>query len=195
MEVSFGLLAFRNRSFASAYIFARLVRPTSSGYGSTSIKRDLGLATEMWENEPATLLPYLSLLGIVIGWFVANHQANRREDRKEARSLVDQVKSRANLIAEQSLQYQCEDKSELAVLIKSSIDALEIDLSRMPNFAVKNAPLITALIDFQDAVTGGDFETAGRIKRSAASDEIATVLRTRNRLLSEIERQFRAYYL
>lgn len=149
----------------------------------------------MWENEPATLLPYLSLLGIVIGWFVANHQANRREDRKEARSLVDQVKSRANLIAEQSLQYQCEDKSELAVLIKSSIDALEIDLSRMPNFAVKNAPLITALIDFQDAVTGGDFETAGRIKRSAASDEIATVLRTRNRLLSEIERQFRAYYL
>ena len=140
-------------------------------------------------------LPYVALGLVVLGWFVANLQANARGDRKEARSLVDSAKALSVRIVDDSLKYLCEGQVGLATKIKSSLDELEVELSRLPNFSSKASPLLHALVAFQDAVTGGDFETANPVKRGRDSDEVATVLRTRVALQAELERQFRVYYL
>lgn len=140
-------------------------------------------------------IPYFALLLVVMGWFVANLQANKREDRKEARALVDAAKARAMQIAGDSLKYLCEGQTDLAIQIKSSFEALEVELTRLPNFSSKASPLLKTLIDFQDAVTGGDFETASPARRTSQSPEVAAVLRTRNAFHAELERQFRVHYL
>jgi ethanolamine utilization microcompartment shell protein EutL len=143
----------------------------------------------------ASSLPYVALLVVVLGWFVSNAQANRREDRKEARASVDLSKKMILTIGDDALKYLCGGPNDIAVLIKSNLDALEVELSRMPHFRVRGAPLMGRLIDFQDAITGGDFETADRSAKSTTSAEVAQVLRTRNALLAETERQFRAFFL
>ena len=143
----------------------------------------------------AEWLPYLALLLVVIGWFVANSQANARETRKEARSLIDSAKNRVIEIAADAVAYLCDGKADLAPSIKASLDVLEVELSRLPHFNSKSSPLLRRLMAFQDAVTGGDFETAGRPERNHQSAEVATVWATRTALLAELEKQFRAHYL
>lgn len=139
-------------------------------------------------------IPYISLLLIVFGWFVANHQANRREERKEARALVDESRKRIAEITTASLSYEMEGKAELTTTIKSSLDLLEVDLRRMPHMQFKGSPLLRALVDFQDAVTGGDFESADHPKRTFVSPEVQAILRTRNALIAELERQFAVFF-
>ena len=144
--------------------------------------------------DDVSYLPYASLLVVVVGWFVANHQANTREVRKEARSAVDEARKLIKEVANDSLKYFCEGKDELAVPIKSGLEALEVDLDRLPNFRVKDAPLMGRLVEFQDAVTGGDFEAKDRKRHPLDSAEVSAILRTRNALLAELERQFKAYF-
>jgi hypothetical protein len=141
------------------------------------------------------VLPYVAVAVVVVGWFVANRQANAREDRKEARALVDGAKARALLIADDSIKYLCEGKTELALPIKASIEVLEVELARMPYFSSTSSPLLRRLVAFQDAVTGGDFETAAPAIRAPRSPEVAAVLSSRINLLAELERQFRVHYL
>ena len=141
------------------------------------------------------ILPYVALLVVVVGWFVANNQANTRETRKEARQMLDEVKRQVTQTGTDVLAYLGDPESGLATTIKSTLDTVEIELSRMPNFSIRGAPLLGRLVDFQDASTGGDFETKGRPVRGPDSPEVTSVVRTRNALLAEIERQFRAYYL
>ena len=145
----------------------------------------------MSDSTPA----YLALAVVVVGWFVANFQANRREDRKEARALVDRAKLLAEGIAKDAIDYLASPDSALAPKLKADLDLLEIELSRLPNFDVRSAPLISRLTHFQEAVTGGDFETADRPGRGAGSYEVRAVMTARNELMWEMERQFRAYYL
>jgi hypothetical protein len=140
-------------------------------------------------------LPYIAILMVGVGWLVANSQANSREDRKEARALIDGARTRVGQIVDDSVRYFCDDRTELAVTIKASLEVLEIDLSRLPHFASKSSPLLARLVAFQDAVTGGAFETLDQARLSLQSDEIRIVYQTRNELLTELERQYRVHYL
>lgn len=136
----------------------------------------------------------LSLAVLIVGWGVVNHQHNRREDRKEFRTLTDRAKAAAVLIAKDALTLHCDGKTELTSQIKWDLDALELDLMLMPNYDTRGGPLLGRYVDFVDAVTGGDFESAAPRKLARDAPEVAAVLRARNFLLSEIERQFRAYF-
>jgi hypothetical protein len=145
------------------------------------------LVTAQW-------LPYASLLAVFGGWFVANWQANRREDRKEARGLLDHAKRLAVQVADDALCYLCEGNVALAPRITSNLDLVEIELQRLPKFGAKGCPLLAALVAFQDATTGGDFETANPEQRPRQSAEAVTVLRTRNALLGAMEQHFVKHY-
>src|SRR5689334_9586069 len=124
---------------------------------------------------------FLPLIFVLVGWFVVNYQANKREDRKEARAMFDGARKWIMEIADNSIKYQCDDKPELALPIKSTLDVLETEFERVPNFGVRGHPLMGRLIEFQDAVTGGDFESESRTRRTLSSVEVALVLATRNR--------------
>lgn len=144
--------------------------------------------------EPRDWITLAALAAVVIGWFVSNSQANRREDRKEGRALIDEAKTLVVEICDNAVKYRCDLQSELATSIKSSLDLLEVELSRTPHFAIKGGPLMAALVDLQEATTGGDFETSSRKAHLPQSSEVAAVYRARNTMLAELERQFRVHY-
>ena len=137
---------------------------------------------------------YLPLLLVVIGWLVVNSQHNRRETRKEGRALIDAAKKLVQEIAKNAVAYHCDGKDDVAFDIKASLEALEIELERTPHF-FKVSPLMYKFVKFSEAVTGGQFESASREKLPVTAPLILDILRSRNVLLSELERQFKVHYL
>lgn len=140
------------------------------------------------------LLKWLPPVLVVAGWVIVNHQNDKRETRKEARSLVDAAKKLVGDIASKALDYHVNGNTDLAFEIKAGLDQLEIECERLPSF-VRGCPLMAALIALQDAATGGDFESAVPLKKSRTSPEVLAILRARTELLAELERVFRVRYL
>lgn len=136
----------------------------------------------------------LTLMSIVIGWVVVNHQHNRREDRKEFRALSDRAKALTASIAKDAMAFHCEGKTDLTAQIKWDLDALELELTLFPNYSVRDGPLLSCYVAFADAVMGGDFEAAEPSKVDRNAPIVLAILRTRNALIGEIEHQFRAYF-
>lgn len=141
-----------------------------------------------------SVVSLLSLCAVVLGWIVVNHQNNKREDRKEFRALVDRSRDLAMSIASCALEFHSKADSSLTSKLKWDLDALEIYLMQLPNFTVKDGPMLTRFAAFYDAVTGGDFEASKPQIKDQNSEEIRAVLRTRNKLVEEMECQFRAYF-
>ena len=137
---------------------------------------------------------YLPLLLVVAGWAVVNHQNNRRETRKEMRALLDSTKKATVEVARLAVAYYCDAEAEAAHEIKWSLQALEIELERLPGFDQRSR-LLKKFVEFSEAATGGDFESADRPKRTRAAPEIASIQRTRNLLIAELELQFKKQYL
>jgi hypothetical protein len=130
---------------------------------------------------------------IVIGWLLVNRQNNLRESRKEARSLADASKKMTSEIKLSAITYLTSKKDELAPDIKSSLELLEIELERFPEFSV-GSRLMDKYSQFAESITGGDFESKTRTTKSLESKEVLYVNRSRNELLSEIEKQFKLHF-
>jgi len=137
---------------------------------------------------------WLPSLLVVIGWIIVNHQNNKRETRKECRSLIDDAKAAVIDVAAKAVLYHTEAKKELSVEILAAIDALEIECERLPNW-VKGCPLMGCHAAFANAMTGGDFDSAEVEKKAANSPQVISIVRTRTEMLSELERIFRVHYL
>lgn len=107
--------------------------------------------------------------------------------------MADLAKKLTMDIADKSVKYMTSVAPDLAYDIKSTMDALEIELDRFPHF-FKQSPLMFRFNRFAEAVTGDDFESATRPMRTRQDKDVLTVSRTRNELLTEIERQFKVHY-
>lgn len=145
-----------------------------------------------FEDVLKTLPPLL----VVLGWIIVNRQNDKREARKEARALVDASKKSIVELAAKAVSYHVDGKLDTAYEIKAGIEALEVECERLPapSFA-PHSPLMLCFVAFADAMTGGDFEAQSPAKKSPTSQEVATILRTRTALISELERVFRVHYL
>lgn len=137
---------------------------------------------------------YIPLLLVVAGWAVVNHQNNRRETRKEMRASVDATKKAIIEVSRLAVDYYCGIGAEAAHEIKWSLQALEIELERLPGFDQRSS-LLKRFVEFSEAATGGDFESADRPKRTRAAPEIAAIQHTRNLLIAELEVHFKKRYL
>lgn len=133
-------------------------------------------------------LPWLPTLATVAGWAVVNWQANRRESRKEQRSVMDAAKRLAVETASKSAAYMCADERSEAIEadIKSCLDQIEIELGRIDGYP-KVRSLVEAMAEFGDAATGADFESATRRARPRTDPAVLRVMVARNRLMRELE--------
>lgn len=137
----------------------------------------------------------LALVAVLIGWVVTNHQNNKREARKEGRSACDSGKKYALEIAAKGKKYLCNRDSEIAFEIKSELDLLEVELGRIPCFGVgSNSTLMRKFINFSDAITGDDFEQKDVNNLLPTDDRIQAIVRHRNQLMQEIEKQFKLQF-
>lgn len=135
-----------------------------------------------------------ALILVIVGWGVVNHQNNRRETRKEARAAADRAKQWIAEVATAAVEYAQAPDVAKAAAIKMKLELAERELETFPNFKVKGNPLMGRLMDFQDAATGGAFESGTAIPAGSLPELAAKINITLGALTGEIERQFTAYY-
>ncbi len=83
----------------------------------------------------------------------------------------------------------------MAFDIKSELDLLETELGRIPYFGIgDNSSLMKAYIKFSESITADDFEERDAKKLSANDEKIQKIVRSRNELMQEIERQFKMQF-
>lgn len=136
---------------------------------------------------------FAPLLLTIAGWYFVNKQSNLRETRKEHRALVDLAKKQILEISANAQKYIQEKDSKLAPDIKWAMEALEIELCRIPDFG-RGSHVLICFVKFVDACTGGEFEQAHRAARPPDSPQAQAVVETRNRLIEAIEKWFSDRY-
>jgi len=145
-----------------------------------------------------TISPFvqtLALFAVIVGWIVTNRQNNKRETRKEGRSACDSAKKYALEISAKGKKYLCTRDDELAFEVKSELDLLEIELSRIPYFAIgQNSTLLEKFILFSESITENDFEQKNAPHLRPTDERILNIIRQRNQLMHEVERQFKLQF-
>lgn len=137
-------------------------------------------------------LPWAAPVVTVLGWMVANHQANKRERRKELRSLLDSARRQLVELTAKARQYLAEDRrsDEVEADIKALLGLLEVDLERVPGYK-DDTELVRAVARFADAATGGGFESSDKRASGPASAEAQELAAACVNLLGNMERRFR----
>lgn len=138
------------------------------------------------------LLQWLPALIAIGGWVIVNSQNNKRETRKEGRAAADCAKKLTMEAAALGVAYLKGDRAD-SFAVKLIMEALEVELARFPLFN-QGSRLMGRYVDFDTAITGGDFESPAQPTFTASSPEIRKVGNARNQLLSEIEAQFKLHY-
>ncbi len=114
------------------------------------------------------ILSGISLLLVIIGWWIVSEQHNGRERRKELRELILDLKARINEILNKAFEYYELDGSNnkasiLASELQMRVSALSSYLSVVEKAGLK-CSCEKEMITFRQAVTGGDFATKDRKK-------------------------------
>jgi hypothetical protein len=137
----------------------------------------------------------IAALGLVVaGWFVANSQSSKLESRKEARASADRAKVMGAEVALKAIEYRRHPDPVLAIKIKLALELLELELEVMPFLRVRDGPLMGWLIAFQDATTGGSFESPGFDDGLGLEEFSAGVHRALAGLTAQIEKDFKACF-
>lgn len=139
------------------------------------------------------LLAWAPLMVTLVGWYIVNHQNNKREARKEGRAAADRCKDLATSVCELGTKYWLGQPDAEAWHIKAQLDQLDVEIDCFPLYGGQS-PLCDAVIKLIDAITDGDFETLSLKPHQPTDPRIANIRVARNRTLREIERQFKAHF-
>lgn len=131
---------------------------------------------------------------VVLGWFVSNSQSSKLETRKEARASADRAKAMGAEVALNAIEYRRRPDAVLAIKIKLALELLELELEVLPFLTVRDGPLMGWLIAFQDATTGGAFESPDFDDGLSLEEFSAGVHRALAGLTAQIEKDFKACF-
>lgn len=143
-----------------------------------------------WKGD---FLPWLPSAFTLIGWRIVNQQNNQREARKDIRGAADRCKTLARDVAQSGFTYWAGQDEVKTWQIKAALEELEVEIGRFPE-SKGGAELLVCHVDFVDAVTGYDFESVTFYKKAADHPVFHLIALTRQRLLAEIESQFKKHY-
>lgn len=137
------------------------------------------------------LAPWAPAALTILGWWVVNWQANRREIRKEQRSIADAAKKLTVSCADEAIGYHCTKGRDESTegQIKSQLELIEIELARIPEYR-EDKELVRAMAAFADACTGGEFESSSKGQLSRSDPLLVRISSERNFLLVRIEESF-----
>ncbi|MEW6164513.1 MAG: hypothetical protein AB1642_05570 [Pseudomonadota bacterium] len=128
---------------------------------------------------------------VIIGWFVANSQANVREKRKEARSEIEQFKQQVHVILEKYREYleaDVEPARKHAISIKSGINRL-LPLAERLTTRLEVGELRSGLGDLFERITGGDFESSEQ-KPTLDNNRLLVVVTHAESMITLVENAF-----
>jgi len=158
------------------------------------------------------LLAQVMTWGLVfLGWMLVNAQNNRREDRKEFRSSLDRLSQRIETLLLASVQYWCSDpntagSADITWEIKRNLEQVELNINRLVRRAESNIPwhwrktgerqlaiaacnsrVLEAFDAWASVMTGGAFESKGRVAITTADSPLPLILLEANALIDRLE--------
>lgn len=135
----------------------------------------------------------------VVGWLVTSYQANRREARKEKRAEVDACcKLAAELLDKARVFYSLpgahESASGKAAEVRFLLQRL---LSRLERMQLQDARFRLRLpgSDLMESLTGGDFESIGRLALGVSDPVLLDIEGDTHRVMNELEIGFQDSFL
>ena len=143
-----------------------------------------------WKSD---LLPWLPSAFTLAGWHIVNRQNNLRESRKDIRGAADRCKALTRDVAQLAFKYWAGQDTVQPWQIKALLEELEVEIGRFPE-SKGGVELMVVYVDFVDAVAGYDFESATLTSKPADHPVFRQIPSIRQRLLAEIESQFKKHY-
>jgi hypothetical protein len=141
--------------------------------------------------------PAVSWALVIAGWFVVSRDHNKREKRKEIRGELQTLHSHIRIIESEAHAYLVAQNdpsnSARAAKIKRDLKRLSTDLSRICAGDCRRA-VSAQLVDFRQAVTGSDFESAARTPCNHDSVRLAEVAAAADELMSGLDNWFCSKY-
>ena len=113
---------------------------------------------------------------IILGWFIVNHQNNKRETRKEIRTQLDIFTKKIKLLEDNSIRYHknAHHDPNLSKTIKRDIDYL-IKLTKRLKL-LETTILNRRIITFRKSITFDNFDNQDKhIKQNEDSPLIAAI--------------------
>lgn len=138
----------------------------------------------------------VQLLMVALGWRVVSRENDKREKRKEIRSILNEVRQLLTQVEMRAIEYyriEPEKSKDLAIQIKQQIKQIATLVTMVTRLSTK-FDLSEAMMEFRSAVTGGDFESANRPLRSSDDQLFAQISLTSAELLNLMEEIFSSIY-
>lgn len=131
---------------------------------------------------------------VFIGWLVINAQHNKREDRKELRSVVDDLKNRIYKLEERAVHYHCKQEvtSTESNQIKLEIQRLISDI-RLQGLC-NPAAMSKSFKELRRAITLNNFESIRHEALTSDHVTLSEIHEAVDDLLGLIEAGFRNKY-
>lgn len=136
------------------------------------------------------IAPVVPWLLVVVGWYIARHDNNQREDRHELRSIIDTITKDINTLEDKAYDYYLQAQSDEAIRLQVKIlndqQALIARIQRLRHWDERFRDQ-ESLFTFRSALTGGDFAQSDRPSRIADDDVLKEVSFASKNLIEQLE--------
>ncbi|SJM92555.1 hypothetical protein [Crenothrix polyspora] len=126
---------------------------------------------------------------VIAGWFFVDWRNNKRELRKEKRSLIDRTHVDINSIESKAVEYHqgAHNNEQLSKEIKILLDRLIKVITREKLISNNN---FRKYSDFKRAITLNNFDSSSYICQPDNSELLDKIYSTKDNLVHEIEMKF-----
>lgn len=142
------------------------------------------------------IAPIIGFLLIVAGWFVVARQNDRREQRKEVRAILNDIRKLVMEIEGRAFEYYrlAPDKSlEAGTLLKQQLKHVSAQVTSLTHQNSK-FDVSALLAGLRKTITGGDFESFMRPPRVQTDPLMNAIALSVQEFLDELERIFATEY-
>lgn len=139
-------------------------------------------------------MPFVQWITLILGWFVIDRHNNRRELRKEKRTVIDRLLVELETVENIAVNYHTSShhQTEIARDIK-------VRLNRIAKL-IKRESLLTPkvfnhrMVEVRRTITIRNFDTPDFISQPQESDILAAIAAAKDALVHELETHFGKNY-
>lgn len=143
-----------------------------------------------------SVIAFGQILVVVVGWVVVSRGNDKREKRKEIRTLLNEIRQMVNQVEVRAIEYYQltpEDTRDLAVQLKQQLKQISTLTTTVTKLS-SSFELSDQVADLRKKVTGQDFDSATRVPRKGNDTLFGEIAIAAAELIDSMENVFSATY-
>ncbi|TAN46791.1 MAG: hypothetical protein EPN21_19470 [Methylococcaceae bacterium] len=140
------------------------------------------------------VMPVAQWFTLIAGWYIVDRQNNRRELRKEKRSIIDRLLAELDALEASAIDYHTGSHHRINVARE-----IKVQLDRAAKLIQRENLLQKPVFDqrmktLRQAVTMQNFETNDFVSQTSDSAVLASIATAKDNLVHNLETHFSATY-